>query len=233
MATNPKEKQREYDSKRAGQRSRNWTLIFYPEDLPEDWKEQLDGLRVKWVESPVHDQDTNSDGTPKKIHVHTLFMFENVKNKEQVKKIFEDLFGTSESGSIVGVATPQQVNDRSGIVRYMAHLDNPEKVQYNVDDIIGHNGADVMEIIRFSMTETLNKMIAIEEYIESNGITEFAELSKSVRYDHPDWYQIITTKNTLYFSNLLRSHRYIAQHKQAVKTVYIDSNTGEVVSSSD
>ena len=37
MAKNSKQKQREYDAKRAGQRTRNWTVIFYPEDLPEDW----------------------------------------------------------------------------------------------------------------------------------------------------------------------------------------------------
>lgn len=83
MAKNSKEKQKEYDSKRAGQRTRNWTLIFYPEDLPDDWKERVDELCVKWIESPLHDRDENPDGTPKKAHIHTLFMFETVKNSEQ------------------------------------------------------------------------------------------------------------------------------------------------------
>lgn len=219
--------EKKYDEKRAGQRTRNWTLIFYPEDLPEDWKEQTDSLRVKWIESPLHDKDTNSDGTPKKAHVHTLFMFENVKTKEQVVQMFGDLFGTSENGSIIGIATPQQVSDRSGIVRYMSHMDNPEKFQYDASEIVGHNGADVMEILRYSMSETLDKMKAIEEYIEKHGITELADLSKAIRDTHPEWYQIITTKNTVYFTALLRSHRHKAQGQGVI---YVNDN-GEVIDS--
>ena len=56
-------------------------------------------------------------------------MFDSVKRQEQVTAMLMDLFGESESGSIIGVAKPQLVNDRSAIVRYMAHMDNPEKYQ--------------------------------------------------------------------------------------------------------
>lgn len=223
MAKNSKEKQKEYDSKRAGQRTRNWTLIFYPEDLPDDWKERVDELCVKWIESPLHDRDENPDGTPKKAHIHTLFMFETVKNSEQVKNLFGGLFGLYESGSIVGIATPQQVTDRSGIVRYMAHLDHPSKAQYDVNDIVGHNGADVAEIMRYSVTETLNKMIAIEEFIEQNKITEYATLCRLIRYNNPDWYQIVVTKNTVHFRTFVNSFRNSFYQNR------IDPKTGEVI----
>lgn len=224
MAKNTKEKQKEYDAKRAGQRTRNWTLIFYPEDLPEDWKEQVDELRVKWIESPVHDRDMNPDNTPKKSHVHTLFMFESVKKIEQVKDMFGELFGFSDSGSIVGVATPQQVTDRSGVVRYMAHLDHPSKAQYDINDIVGHNGADPAEIMRYSVTETLNKMIAIEEFIEQNKITEYATLCRMIRYEYPDWYQIVVTKNTVHFRTFVASFRN-GFYQNRVK---VDPETGEI-----
>ncbi len=224
MSKNSTEVNARYDAKRAGQRTRNWTLIFYPEDLPEDWKERVDELRIKWIESPLHDRDTNPDGTPKKSHIHTLFMFESVKNIEQVRDMFGDLFGFSESGSIIGVATPQQVSDRSGVVRYMAHLDHPSKAQYDVNEIIGHNGADPAEVLRYSVTETLNKMIAIEEYIESNQITEYATLCRMIRYEYPDWYQIVVTKNTVHFRAFVTSFRNsFCQNR-------VDPETGEVIS---
>ena len=224
MAKNSKEKQNKYDAKRAGQRTRNWTLIFYPEDLPDDWKEQVDELRVKWIESPIHDKDINPDGSPKKAHIHTLVMFESVKNIEQVKEVFGKIFGFSETGSIVGVATPQQVSDRSGIVRYMAHLDHPSKAQYDVNDIVGHNGADPAEIMRYSVTEMLNKMIAIEEFIESNNITEYATLCRLIRYEYPDWYQIVVTKNTVHFRAFVTSFRNSLYQNR------VDPETGEVIS---
>lgn len=233
MPSSSKEKQKEYDNKRAGQRTRNWAVILYPDDLPENWKSLIDERLVKWIEGPVHNQDLNPDGTPKKEHVHTLFMFENVKSQQQIIDFFKDLFGESESGSIVGVAMPQQASDRCAVVRYMAHLDHPSKVQYDVAEIIGHNGADPSEILRYSLTETIDMMISIEEFIEKNNITELCDLSALIRYGHPEWYHIITTKNTLYFNAFIRSHRhkklFEAQSQSVIQEHNIDLETGEIL----
>lgn len=226
MAKNSKEKQQEYDAKRAGQRTRNWTLIFYPEDLPENWKELVDGLLVRWIEGPLHDKDVLPDGTPKKPHHHTLFMFENVKSVEQVSELFKELFGESESGTIVGVATPQKVTDRCAIVRYMAHMDNPDKAQYDPNDIVGHNGADPAEILRYSATETREMIIAMEEYIEQNGIIELSDFSAAIRYNHPEWHTLLATKMTMYFNAFIRSQRHKVERNIRIRC---DAETGEVI----
>lgn len=228
MAKNSKSKQREYDAKRAGQRTRNWTVIFYPEDLPEDWKEQVDGLLCRWIEGPLHDQDFNPNGEPKKPHVHTLFMFSAVKNAEQVSELFRGLFGESESGSIVGVAPPEAATDRSAVVRYMAHLDHPDKAQYDVNDIIGHNGADPSEVMRFSARETIEMMIEMEEYIEQNRIMELRDFSAAIRYDKPEWYTILATKQTRYFSDFIRSCRH-AWMREDYEAAGVDPLTGEIL----
>lgn len=225
MAKNSKEKQKEYDSKRAG-RTRNWTAILYPEDLPEDWVERIDEMHVKWIESPLHDKDVNPDGQPKKVHKHTLFMFENVKTLEQVISFFKEIFGESETGSICGVATPQSVSDRCAMVRYFAHLDHPSKAQYDVSDIIGHNGADVLEIMKYSQAETIAMMIEIEKYIEQNNITELCDLSACIRETHPEWYIVVTTRNTVYFNAFIRSRRHKA--KEMAKFVS-DVERGNIV----
>lgn len=73
MSKNSKEVNARYDAKRAGQRTRNWTLIFYPENLPEDWREQVDELRIKWIESPVHDRDeTQTEHLKRHIYIRFL-----------------------------------------------------------------------------------------------------------------------------------------------------------------
>lgn len=226
-----KDRDQKYDAKRAGQRTRNWAVIFYPEDLPEDWKEQLDGLLCKWVEGPIHDRDLNADGSPKKPHVHTLFMFEAVKTQEQVLDLFRGLFGESEGGSVPGVPAPQMATDRGAVVRYMAHMDNPDKAQYDPNEIVGHNGADPAEILRYSATETRMMIIAMEEYIEQNGILELADFSAAIRYDHPEWHTLVATKMTMYFNAFIRSRRHKAERgsNQAPKVPKVDPSTGEVV----
>jgi hypothetical protein len=224
--TKKQERDKRYDQKRAG-RTRNYTAVVYPEDLPEDWRELIDGLSVKWVESPLHDKDFNPDGQPKKAHHHLLFLFSNVKSVEQVSDMLAELFGRSESGSIIGVAKPQAVSDRSALVRYMAHLDHPSKAQYDVKDIIGHNGADVAELLQYSRSETLDMMVAIEEYIEDNQIIELCDLSRAIRRDHPEWYTMVATQSTYYFSAFIRSYK--AKLLATGRLLEVDSQ-GEIVS---
>lgn len=223
MSKSRKDYDYKYESKRAGTRTRNWTLILYPDDLPEDWRNMIDELHFKWVESPLHNQDFNADGTPKKEHHHILVMFDNVKTLEQVQNMFAELFGTSETGTIIGVATPQQVSDRCALVRYMAHMDNPSKAQYDVADIIGHNGADIAELLKYSATETREMIVAMERYIRDNNIVELSAFSFAIQDTHPDWHLYLTTKNTHYFDAFIRSFRNSKRYK------IINTETGEVI----
>ena len=59
-------------TKKGGNKKRNWAFVIYPESLPEDW---LDILRMSGLPiaiSPLHDKDVNADGTPKDEYVATL-----------------------------------------------------------------------------------------------------------------------------------------------------------------
>lgn len=236
------QRQQKADAKRSGKRTRNWTFIVYPEDVPQDWRELLDEARFRWVEGPVHDKDVNADGLPKKTHVHCLAMFDAIKRQEQVVDILQSVFGASESGSIIGVATPQQVADRGALVRYMAHLDNPEKAQYDVADIVGHNGADPAELLHYSATEMRLMIVAMEEYIDEHNITELADFAAAIRYDNPEWHTILATKMTIYFNAYLRSRqRKVAaqaewrsvqtqqQENKSKRVFQVDPETGELI----
>uniref|UniRef100_UPI001FD9DA67 Rep family protein n=1 Tax=Staphylococcus sp. GDX8P107P-1 TaxID=2804109 RepID=UPI001FD9DA67 len=53
-------------------RTRNWTFVIYPESVVSNWRDVLDDEHIQWVESPVHDKDTNPEGEIKKAHIHIL-----------------------------------------------------------------------------------------------------------------------------------------------------------------
>lgn len=209
MSKNSKDVQKRADAKREESRGVNLIAVFFLEDLPEDWKELINSLRVKWIESPVHDKDFDANGTPKKIHVHGLFMFSSKTSLTAFYEMFKELFGESETGSVIGVPFPKVCRDRCSMVRYFAHMDDPQKAQYDVADIIGHNGADVSEILRYSATETREMIVAIEEFIEDNKIVELSALSKRIRYDQPEWHTLVATKMTTYFTGFIRSRRHV------------------------
>ena len=77
-------------------------------------------MHIEWVESPLHDKDLNASGEAKKPHIHILLLFGGVKSYEQVKEITDSL----------NCPIPQRCHNARALVRYMAHLDNPEKHQY-------------------------------------------------------------------------------------------------------
>ncbi|MGL5934083.1 MAG: Rep family protein, partial [Cetobacterium sp.] len=69
MAKNSKEVQKKADEKRAGERTRNWSFIVYPDSAPKNWVEIIQEERVPFVVSPIHDSDVNElTGELKKAH---------------------------------------------------------------------------------------------------------------------------------------------------------------------
>ncbi|MEJ7331554.1 Rep family protein, partial [Staphylococcus epidermidis] len=65
-------------------RTRNWTFVIYPESVFQNWRDVLDNEYIQWVESPLHDKDTNPDGEIKKAHKHILVMYDGVKSYNQI-----------------------------------------------------------------------------------------------------------------------------------------------------
>lgn len=201
-----RERKNKYDVKRAGQRTRNWTAVVYPDDVPPDWEKLITG--VKWVRSPFHNADFNADGTPKKPHYHILLMWSAVKTAVQVSEYLAGIFGKSDGGSIIGVAAPQRVTDRGALVRYFAHIDHPDKTQYDTADIIGFNGADVLELLQHNKSEIAAMLADIEQFIDDNNITELCDLSAALRQFNIDWYLLVSTQHTYYFDAYVRSRRH-------------------------
>lgn len=187
-------------------RTRNWTFVVYPESAPENWREILDDEHIEWVESPLHDKDLNSDGTVKKPHWHIVLLFGGKKSYEQVKKIADK----------VNAPSPKYVQSIRAFVRYLAHLDNPKKAQYDKNLIIGH-GVDVSEYLQTAMSVDA-LIMDIEKFICKNQITEYSALcdcARNLQNEYPDWHKCIST-HTIHFRAYVSSKRYIFQQRAKI-----------------
>jgi len=192
-------------------RTRNWSFIIYPDSAPENWREMLDDLHVEWVESPLHDSDTNATGEPKKSHIHILILFGGVKAFEQVCEFI----------SAFNSPIPQPCHNTKALVRYMAHLDNPEKHQYKQSDIIAHGGLEVSDLLKPSASERLSILNDIFQYISDNKVMELKTLidyARAERFD--DWYPVIMESSTYVISLYIKSARHSRQR--------VNRDTGEI-----
>lgn len=210
MAKNSKEVQKRADEKRAGARTRAWTFIVYPDSAPQNWRDAIDAEHIQWVESPLHDKDVNADGTPKKPHWHILLMFESVKTYEQVKEITDKLHAP----------VPQKCSGAKGLVRYMAHLDNPEKAQYDKFQIVGHGGADVAELLRPSASESLAIQGEMIDFIIKYDVVEYIDLVTYARHNRPEWFEELTCRS-FNIVQIIKSRRHAGRKP-------LDPTTGEV-----
>lgn len=175
-------------------KGRDWTFIIYPESSPENWRDILDDTHMQWVESPMHNQDKNPDGSLKKAHWHVLLRAEGPITITAVKNIIEPL----------NTPVPQKVGSAKGMVRYFAHLDNPEKHRYDVNDIIPHNGADIADFFKLSTSQNLSAVKDIFRFIKKKNIDNYVDfLDYCLEYGNDDWFDIAINHNTLAINKML------------------------------
>lgn len=202
-------------SNNATKRTRNYATVVYPESAPEDWEIILSNEFVPAFISPLHENDLNPDNSPKKPHYHVILMFDSVKTTEQAKEVFANIGG-------VGC---EIVKSLRGYSRYLCHLDNPEKAQYNVDNVKSLCGADYISVIGLA----IDKFLAMDEmmdFCDKYNITSFYLLSKYARVHRSDWSRVLKESGTIYMREYLKSRQWSIDNNL---NNIVDPETGEIL----
>ncbi len=180
-------------------RTRNWTIVIYPDSAPSTWRDILDEMHIEWIESPLHDSDINANGEKKKAHWHILLMFGGVKSYEQVMELCQDL----------NCPRPERCHNAKAMVRYMAHLDNPDKAQYNISDIIPHGGVDIAEMLRPNASERYSLIREMISFIRDNEIIEFQDvMDYAAEFRPDDWFPLLCDNSTFVVNQYVTSQRH-------------------------
>lgn len=184
-------------------RTRNFTALVYPDSAPEHWQDILSNECIPAFISPLHDKDINeATGEPKKPHYHVIIMFEGPKSELQAKKVFD---------KIGGVCPPDKdrfaVQSIRGASRYLCHLDNPEKAQYDTNDVRCLAGADYWSTINL----VLDKYIAIGDMMDwcvQNKCYSYSDLILFCRSERFDWFRVLCDSGTFVIREFLKSLKW-------------------------
>lgn len=196
-------------------RIRNFGTMVYPESAPANWFDILSEARVPAFVSPLHDQDINPGGEPKKPHYHVMVLYEGKKSDEQVREFFKSFGG-------VGL---EKVASIRGYARYLCHLDNPEKAQYDQAAVRSLAGADYISTIGLAIDKykALNEM---EDFCERYNIVSFFALSRYASLHRSDWSRILKDNGAIYMREYLQSRKWSLDNNL---TSIVDPVTGEVI----
>lgn len=182
-------------------RTRNYACVVYPESAPENWKAIISESKIPVFISPLHDKDINPDNTPKKPHYHVQTSFDTVKTVEQAKAFFDTFNG-------VGC---EVVNSARGYARYLCHLDNPEKHQYDVNDVVCYGGADYIQAIG-TAADKLKAIKEMRDFINENDITCWSDLFDYASMNRSDWFDCLVNSGAYITKEYIKSRTWKYHH---------------------
>ncbi len=198
----------------ADDRRRVWACIVYGDSAPANWVGIIDSWHIPAAISPLHDRDVWTDedeqedpshvaGEFKKPHWHVMFYFDSVKSYSQVFRLLSRL----------GVNKIEEVLSTRGYNRYLCHIDNPEKAQYDPDDVRLLGGAKYdISTPPPSIDEQMDIQGDILDFMRKHSVTEYAELVFWCRDNgKDDWRWYLTTHPNLW-GTLMKSYRHGCQH---------------------
>lgn len=186
-------------------KSRYWSFIVYPESTINNWQDKLCELGVVFAVSPLHDRDINPTGEPKKAHYHVLLEFEGPTTYKNVKENICD---------IVNGTIPVKVISLRGYYRYLTHLDNPEKAQYDIKDIKEYGGFR----LELTTTETTALRIQIISDIQERNIKELSDLT-DYYIEIGDIDKLDLISHSTYFID-----KYICSRRNKIKNMQLTNN---------
>lgn len=197
-------------------RYRNFGAVLYPESAPENWRQVIGEWKVPVYVSPLHDSDVDPQNQPKKPHHHILIAFDVVKTPEQARVLFSQV-------NAVGCEIVQSLR---GYARYLCHLDNPEKAQYNPDDVLTFGGADYASAIDLPTDKykTLREMMA---FCRERRIESYAVLADYAADNHFDWFRVLADSGSVFMREYLKSVTWT--NKAMSQEPKIDPETGEFI----
>lgn len=195
-------------------RARNFATVVYPESAPSDWQEILARHCIPAFISPLHDKDVNPTGEAKKAHYHVLIMFEGKKSLEQVKEVFD---------TIAGVGC-EVVKSLRGYARYLCHLDNPDKAQYEPSDV-RCIASDYIGTIGLAI-DKYTALAEMQDFCEKYNVTSFYLLAKYAKEYRADWHRILSDCGSVYMREYLQSRKWSIDQQMCH---IVDSDTGEII----
>ena len=110
----------------------------------------------------------------------------------------------------------QRTNLRTPDGLGLCHLDNPEKAQYEVQDVECLGGADYLDKVK-SAVDTDTAVAEMMDWCMDQGCYSFFRLSNYARQNRSDWFRVITTSRTVFLTAWLKSMEWEVRNGNPVE----------------
>lgn len=191
------------ETKEKNVKSRYWTIILYPENLIDNWKDKLYeiGLPMCYClhnKTKVGDED-------RKEHIHLIVACPNTTTYNHIMNMFKCL---NKSDKEKAFNTVQIVYSMENTYNYLIHdtddCRKKGKEPYDKKDRICINNFDIGAYVQKSIKEEKEQIKEICNIIASNKFTNFFDLHMYVLTNYDDDYFDVLIKHSGYFERLTK-----------------------------
>ena len=177
-------------------KSKYFCCILYPDCATYDTDNVIKALaeeHLTFAVSPIHDRDVDDDGSLKKGHYHLLLAYSSATTLNNIRG-WLNACGMPESE----LHSVRVCASGVGYYRYLTHKDNPEKVQYNDNDIRVFNDSDEL-FKKFSKTssEKIDDLIRIFQIVDELNTISFHSLIQYLMLNERDLFKLLTSSSAL------------------------------------
>ena len=143
--------------------------------------------------SPIHDRDFEDDGSLKKGHYHLLLAYSSATTLNNIRGWF-NACGMPESE----LHSVRVCASGVGYYRYLTHRDNPEKAQYDDNDIRVFNDSDEL-FKRFSKSSSdkIDDLIRIFQIVDELSTISFHNLVQYLMSNERELFKMLTSSSAL------------------------------------
>lgn len=177
-------------------KSKYFCCVLYPDSVTYDVDTVIKSLAKEFISfavSPIHDRDIDFDGSLKKSHYHLLIAYPSATTLNNIRCWF-NACGLPESE----LHSVRVCASAVGYFRYLTHKDNPEKIQYDDNDIRVFN--DTGELFKkFSKTtsDKIDDLVRIFQIIDDLNTISFHNLIQYLMLNERDLFKMLTCSSAL------------------------------------
>ena len=177
-------------------KSKYFCAVLYPDSTTYDIDKVIKALaeeHLTFAVSPIHDRDVDEDGSLKKSHYHLLLAYSSATTLNNICGWFKAC-GMPESDLHAVRVCASGV----GYYRYLTHKDNPEKAQYDDNDIRVFNDADEL-FKKFSKTasDKIDDLVRIFQIVDELNTISFHTLVQYLMLNERDLFKLLTSSSAL------------------------------------
>lgn len=190
---------------------RNWAYLAYPDSMQDDLFKHFEdscnsvhssNKKCIYV-SPLHDKDIFENGEPKKPHYHILVCYTSDITIQGAQKF----------GLLNGLVGCEKVLSKKKYARYLCHLDEKDKILYEVSDVKSYGEKNYIDVIG----STEDKFKVIREMIMFINEMDFVFFSDFVTYtmeNNDDWFRFLMSGGTYQIEKYIKERRCKMQYNQ-------------------